>query len=282
MKFLKNKLAVTIILLSVTFLGVISFTVFNDNTDIVSSGAGSTLSPLQKIVYNFNNGIKEFVDICLNFSEVKSENKSLSKENQELKNKLVEYNSVIAENERLKETLNFTTTRDEYDYLGCDIVGLSGGGFQDGYIIDKGEKHGIKKDMVLISSGVLVGQVTSVGKNYSIVQSLLNKNIAVSVMVESSRENTGILRGFTTRTGDDLTKVTNLPMDSPIKEGDIILTSGLGMVYPKEIRVGEVISVETDSVKVMKNAVVRPYAEFDKLEELFVIIPKNTVDVEYR
>lgn len=282
MKFLKNKLAVTVILLSVAFLGIIGFTVSRDSKDILSDGAGSALSPLQKIVYKMNDGLKSFVDLCLNFSEVKDENKKLTKENQELQNKLVEYNSIIAENERLRETLNFTSNRTNYDYLGCNVIGLSGGGFQEGYIIDKGEKDGIKKDMILISEGVLVGQVTSVGSNYSIVQSILNHNIAVSVMIESSKENTGILRGYATKGGDNLTKVTNLSMDSPIKEGDVILTSGVGMVYPKEIRVGEVVSVETDSVKVMKSAVIKPYAEFDKLQEVFVVIPKDTVNIEYR
>lgn len=282
MRFLKNKLAVTIIVLSVVFLGVITITVKNDSKDIVSSGVSSSLSPLQKIVYNINSSLKQFVDLCLNFSEVRDENRKLKTNNQELQNKLVEYNSVIAENERLRETLNFTSSRDSYNYLGCNIIGVSGGGFQEGYIIDKGENDGIKKDMVIISSGVLVGQVTSVGKTTSIVQNLLNKNIAVSVMIESSRENTGILQGFSNKNGEYLTKVTNLPMDSPVKPGDVILTSGVGMVYPKEIRIGEVISVETDNVRVMKSAIVKPYAEFDKLEEVFIIIPENTVDVEYR
>lgn len=282
MKFLKNKLAVTIIVLSVAFLGLIMFTVSKDNKDIISSGAGSALSPLQKIVYNVNNGVKQFVDLCLNFSEVKDENKQLEKENTELKNKLVEYNSVIAENERLRESVNFANSNNNYDYLGCNIVGASGSGFQEGYIIDKGSKHGLKKDMVLVASGVLVGQVTSVGDSYSIVQTLINKNSAVSVMVESTRESTGILKGHATRNDEYLTKVTDLPMNSEVKVGDVILTSGLGMVYPKEIRIGEVISVETDDVKVMKSAIVKPYADFDKLEELFVIIPKDTIDVEYR
>ena len=282
MKFFKNKLAVTVILLSVAFLGIIGITTVKDNKDVVSDGAGSALSPLQKIFYNVNDGFKQFVDLCLNFSDVKEENKQLEKENQELQNKLVEYNSVIAENDRLRENLNFTNSRENYDYLGCNIIGISGGGFQEGYIIDKGSNHGLKKNMILISSGVLVGQVTSVGNNTSIVQNLLNQNIAVSVMVESSRENTGILRGYTNKGGEYLTQVTNLPMDSPIKEGDVILTSGVGMVYPKEIRVGEVVSVEVDNVKVMRSAIVKPYADFGKLEEVMAIIPKDTIDVEYK
>ena len=68
---------------------------------------------------------------------------------------------------------------------------------------------------------------------------------------------------------------------SEIKEGDVILTSGLGMIYPKEIRIGEVVSVETDNVMVMKNAIVKPYVDFNKLEELFVVVPKDKINVKY-
>lgn len=282
MKLFKNKLAVTIIVLSVVFLGTIIFTVSNENKDIVSSGAGSAINPLQKIVYNVNSGVKRVVDIFLNFSEVRAENSSLKKENEELKQKLVEYNSAIAENDRLRESLNFVESNDSYSYLGASITGLSSGGLQEGYIINKGKKDGVKKNMALISSGVLVGQVTTVADTFSIVQSIVNENISVSVMVERTREQGGILEGYSTKNDEYLTKVTHLPIDSDIKEGDVILTSGLGMVYPKEIRVGEVVSVETDNVTVMKNAIVKPYIDFEKLEEVFLVIPKDTDIVEYR
>lgn len=70
-------------------------------------------------------------------------------------------------------------------------------------------------------------------------------------------------------------------MNSDVKEGDVIMTSGVGMLYPKEIRIGEVISVEEDKVKVMKNAVVKPYVDFNKLEELFIVSPKDTREIKY-
>ena len=66
-----------------------------------------------------------------------------------------------------------------------------------------------------------------------------------------------------------------------IKKGDVILTSGVGMLYPKEIRIGEVIDVEEDQVKVMKNALVKPYVDFNKLEELFIVSPKDTREIKY-
>ena len=78
----------------------------------------------------------------------------------------------------------------------------------------------------------------------------------------------------------NLTELSNIPIESAIKEGDKILTSGLGEMYPKEIRIGEVISVEVDNVGIMKRAVVKPYVDFNKLEELFVVVPKEKVDTD--
>lgn len=281
MKLHKNKLAATVIVLSVAFLGIIIYTINNEQKNAVSSGVGSAINPLQKVVYTINDKIKGSLDFLLNFSNIKEENKDLTKENIELKNKLLEYDKLKEENNRLRDVLNFKDSKNNYDYIGCEIIGYSGESFFDGYKIDKGEKDGLKKDMVVISDKGLVGQVTSTGSNWAIVESLLNENIAVSVMVNSTRETTGILKGYVTRTNNGLTKVTNLPLNSEIKEGDVILTSGLGQVYPKEIRIGEVTSVETDEIKVMKTAIVKPYVDFNKLEDLFVIIPKETREVKY-
>ena len=217
----------------------------------------------------------------MNFSKIKEENEELTKENIDLENKLLEYDKIKEENDRLREVLNFKNSKNNYYYLGCEIIGYSGESFSSGYVIDKGENDGLKKDMIVISNKGLVGQVTSTGSNWAIVQSLINENIAVSVMVNSTRETTGILKGYVTHSNQNLTKVTNLPIDSAIKEGDVIVTSGLGQIYPKEVRIGEVVSVETDEVKVMKTAIVKPFVDFNKLEELFVVIPKETREVKY-
>lgn len=282
MKLLKNKLAVTIIVLSVTFLGLIAYTVKKENRSIIESGAGSALNPVQRLLYSATNQVKETLDFFLNFSEVKSQNRELVDENEELKNKLAEYSDLKEENERFREMLNFAEERDNYNYIGCDIISYSGGNFNDGYVVNKGTNDNVAKGMVVITNKGLVGQVTSVGTNWSIVQTLTNENIAVSVMVESTRDATGYITGYKEDSQNrNLAKVYDLPMDSEVKEGDVILTSGVGMVYPKEIRIGEVIKVEEDKVKVMKSAIVKPYVDFNKLEDLFIISPKDTREVKY-
>jgi rod shape-determining protein MreC len=281
MKLFKNKLAVAIIVLSVIFLGIIIYTTNNGQKGVVSSGVATVTNPLQKVIFKVNNSLKNTVSFFLNFSEVKEENKALTNENIELQNKLLEYDKLKEENDRLREVLNFKNSKDNYSYMGAEIIGYSGESFSKGYIIDRGENDGLTKDMIVISNKGLVGKITSTGSNWAIVESLISENISVAIMVNSTRETTGILTGYKTNNNEYLTEVTNLPINSAIKEGDVIVTSGLGQIYPKEIRIGEVISVETDEVKVEKTAIVKPYVDFNKLEEIFVVIPKETRYIKY-
>ena len=281
MKLLKNKLAVTVIVLSVAFLALIVSTVKRENKSVIEGGAGAALNPVQSIIYKATDRVKESVDFFLNFSEVKDENKKLTSENEKLKNQLLQYSDLADENKRLRDVLSFTEERNNYNYVGCDIIGYPNNNILEGYTINKGEDANIKKGMVVISGEGLVGQVTSVGPNWSIVQSLTNENIVVAVMVDSTREVTGYIKGYKDNKNRNMAKVYDLPIDSKVKKGDVIMTSGVGMFYPKEIRIGKVTDVQEDKIKVMKTATVEPYVDFNKLEELFVIVPRDTREVKY-
>ncbi|SKA75307.1 rod shape-determining protein MreC [Clostridium sp. USBA 49] len=280
MKLLKNKLTVIIIILSVSFLILIGLSVKRENVTAVENGIGSAINLIQGSIYKVGNSIKETVGSIFKLSSIKKENEELREKNNELERKLLEYNSLLKENQRLREALNFVDQRSEYSYIGCNIIGKSGGNFLDGFIIDKGTKDNIKKGMVVITSRGLVGQVTKTASNWSLVNSISNENIAVSGIVESTNE-TGIVKGYTDSENTLLAKLYYLPQDSQIKKGDIVLTSGYGNFYPKGIRIGEVIDIEEDKGKIMKNAIIKPYVDFNKLEELLIVMPKEIRDIKY-
>lgn len=281
MKIFRNKLAVTIVLLSVTFLILIFKTIKSDNISLTGNGIGVTFNAIQGGIYKFNSKVKDSVSFIFNFSNVKKENEELRKKNSELESKALDYDSLKEENEKLRGMLNFKDQRSEYDYIGCDIIGKSGSGLLDQFVINKGSKDGIQKQMIAITEQGLVGQVTSTGSNWAIVQSLSNENLAVSGTIESTNDNGGIVKGYKDSNNRLLAKLYYLPLDSNIKEGDVVLTSGLGGVYPKGIRIGSVTDVEEDKGKVMKNAIIKPYVDFNKLEEVFIVLPKNKIDVKY-
>lgn len=281
MKFFKNKLAVTIIVLSVSFLILISYSVKREKVSVVENGVGSILNAMQYGVNKTGGTIKDSLSFIYNFTKVKSENDALKQENDKLQNELVEYNSALSENQTLRDDLNFKNQRSEYNYVGCNVIGKSGGNYLDGFIIDKGQNDKLTKGMVVITSKGLVGQVTSTASNWSIIQSISNENIAVSGMVESANDINGIIKGYKDENNNLLAKLYYLPLDSNIKQGDSIVTSGFGNLYPKGIRIGEVTAIEEDQGKIMENAIIKPYVDFNTLQQVLVVIPKDIRDIKY-
>jgi len=280
-KFFKNKLMVSIIVLSIAFLILISQSVKRENVSFVENGIGISFNTVQGALYSINSQIKYSLGFVFNYSAVRKENEDLTAKNSELEKKLVDYNSLKDENTSLRDMLNFKNSNSNYNYVGCDIIGKSGSGYLDQFVINKGTNDGISKNMIAVTGVGLVGQVTTVGSNWAIVQTLSNENLAVSAMVESTNENDGILKGYKAAGSSLLAKLYYLPIDSNIAKGDVILTSGLGGLYPKGIRIGSVISIEEDKGQVMKTALVQPYVDFNKIQELFIVVPINKIDVTY-
>ena len=275
MKFFKSKLAVTVIVLSVTFLGIIIYTA-KTNSDFISGALGAGFNPVQKAIYTAGEKVKGGIDFFASFSEVKEENDQLKRQVIELQNQLVGYNTYKTQNEQLKQELNFKDQHSEYNYVGASIIGESGGSFYAGYVIDRGADSGLQKDMIVIAGNELVGIVTEVHSNWAKVQTISSSNTAVAATVEETNEVSGIVRGYRDiGSREPLAKIYNLPMSSSIKDGDTILTSGLGGVYPQGIRIGSVTSVETDNVKVSKSAVIKPFADFNTLTQVVVVVPKD-------
>ncbi len=280
MKIFKNKLAVIVILLSVSFLGLIGYSVQKDKMSMVENGVGSAINSVQGVVYKIGSKIKSSFSLVLNIGNIKSENDELKKQNEKLKFNAIQNDILRKENDRLRGMLNFADANGQYNYIGVDILGLVGNNFLDGYVINKGEKDGIEKGMIALEGEGLVGQVTSVGSNWSIVQSICNENMAVAGYVLSTEESNGIVKGYKGNEDKFLTEITGLSLDSKIKEGDNILTSGLGGIYPKGIKIGEVLEIYEDRAKVVKSAIVKPAVDFNKVEQLVIIVPKEKRDVK--
>lgn len=281
MKIFKNKLAVVIITLSVLFLFLIGYTVQKENMSFVENGVGSAINSVQEIIYKVANKVKNSVSFILNIDDIKEENERLTERNKELEFSSMQNELLRKDNEKLRKMLNFTESRNEYTYIGASVVGISGSNFLDGYIINKGEDDGIKKGMVAVVGEGLVGQVTSIGSNWSIVQSLCNENVAVAGLVLNTEESDGIVKGYKGNEDKFLAQITGLSINSKIDEGNTIMTSGLGGVYPKGIKIGTVLEVNEDKATVTKTAIIKPAVDFNKLEEIIIIVPKDIREVKY-
>lgn len=289
MGFFKKKLTVAIIVLSVTFLILIGVSAKTKEISAIDNGVGVTFNSVQKFIYNICYESKNSIGFLKNFYKVKKDNEELKKENAELKDKLTRQYMLQEENERLKKMLDYKDQSLEYNYIGCSIIGKSGNDYVDGYIINRGKKDGIKKRMAVVNYLGFVGQVTAVGDNWSFIETLENENIAVGGYIVNTKENAGIVKGYKDKNNKLFAKLQYLPMDSEAKVGDEVLTGLVSSdakniqpgIYPKGIRIGKIVSVETDKGKMMKNAVIKPYVDFNKLEEIFILVPKVSRNINY-
>lgn len=280
-KLFRNKLLRRITIIAAVFLVVFGITVYQDHKSLVESGAGATLNPLQKVIYSTNKRVESFIDFFLRYDEVKLTNKELLEENQELNRKLRDYDALKKENLQLKELYDITERDEKYTYEGANVIGNSGGGILTSYLIDKGEEHGLKPGMAIMTEKGIVGQITKTARTWSTVETLSSENISIHVMTAEDHKNSGILKGHVGQGQKQMAKITYLPVDSTIKEGDQVITSGLGGFYPPDIYVGTVTKVNEDKGNLMKSAIVEPAVDFKGAELLFVIIPKNQEEGSY-
>ncbi|MCR8629593.1 MULTISPECIES: rod shape-determining protein MreC [Paenibacillus] len=208
-------------------------------------------------------------------------------ENKVLKQTLTRYardttklNDLEQQNKRLKEELGFTERQKQaglYTFRIAEVVALNPDLLNNTVRINLGEKDGIKPNMAVMSVEGLVGRVKQVSSFYSNVQLLKgiddtnNESKAISVTVKGRENETfGMLESYNKEKQKLI--MTKIDPNDKMEIGDVVITSGLGQVFPRGIEIGKVISREPGNFGISHEAVIEPFASFDHLREVFVVI----------
>ncbi len=201
-------------------------------------------------------------------------NFELKKENDQLKTDLLYYKELESENQRLYEILDLkkslkTTT------IAAQVIGNDLSAWRKSIVINKGKKHGVKKDLPVISSYGLVGRVVEVGNTLSRVMLLTDVEFKISALAAYSREE-GIIEG----TGGPRCIMNYISKDAFVNKNDIVISSGLGGIFPKGIIIGAVADVDVVEDSLFKKIEITPSVNFAKLEEVLVIIPEKDFELQ--
>ena len=209
------------------------------------------------------------------FAELKSKidnMQAVSDINRNLKNALTEASLQIdalaearRENIRLREFLGFDPP-EEFEVVPVRIVSLGMSQYPIAAVINKGTNDSIDVNQPVVNRFGLVGKVREVMPEFSTVQLLTDPSSAVSARIAESRQ-LGIVR-FEPMEGMIL---DNLPADAKISKGDLIISSGLGGVYPSGLSIANVDSVLTVKGSIRKNVWLKPKVDFFEIEELYVL-----------
>ena len=201
----------------------------------------------------------------LELNSVADNNEKLSQTLIEASLKIAIYEESQKENDRLRSILGFEPPP-EYSLLPAEVISISGTYIPISAIINLGTDDSILVDQPVINQQGLIGRISLVSDNYSVVQLLTDPSNRVAARVSESRE-MGIIKY---NTGDGML-LDNFPIQGTINIGDHVVSSGLGGVYPAGLVVGTVIEIIKEELQPFYLVKVAPVANFYSLEELFVL-----------
>lgn len=275
--FFKNK-PLVIALAAVLLLLILAMVSAGDRTaTFFESAAGGILQPLQSFASNASDAIINFVENVFNTTDADQENRQLKIYISQLEEQLNDYETVSAENQRLKDLLAFAESTPDIEYVTGRVIAQSQGIWFDTFTINLGRNHGVEKNMPVVNAQGLVGRVTQVGATYSKVVTIIDASMSVSVMIERTRDS-GMIRGKLEAANPvDILELYYLPAESDLVPGDKVVTSGIGGIYPKGIVVGSVLEVSR-SDEGSSNATVTPAVDFRRIEEIMVAINMPTAE----
>jgi rod shape-determining protein MreC len=262
---------IIIIIAAVLLIILALVTATNKNPSIAENVVGTIITPIQSVASSVSNAVVSFVRGIFNTTDLDIENEQLKERIAQLEEYETQLTEVQAENERLKNLLDFVESNPEMQTISGRIVGKSPGIWVDVVLVSAGRNAGVEVDMPVISGNNLVGKVVEVGATWCKVKAIIDTDMSVSVIVQRTRDN-GILKGALSTTGeDDLCDLYYLPYNTDITPGDLVITSGLGGIYPAGLVVGEISEVSRQQDSQQRSAVVTPEVDFNHLEDVTII-----------
>ena len=200
----------------------------------------------------------------INISNVKSENESLRKLNAELMLKVSELRKYGIENSELKNLLGMKDTT-KYPLIPATIISKSLSKYQNTVTINIGNKNGVKAGMPVINDFGLVGIVATTSNDFSIVKTLKNIELKLTVKDERSR-----IDGIMKWNGNNLV-IIDVPKTYDVEPGDRIITSDLSTIVAVPLPVGVVIGLSKVETGIFNEVKVKPFVDFIRMEHVFVL-----------
>ena len=208
--------------------------------------------------------VTSVVSDLISIAKIKSENSHLSEVNAELMLQVNMLRQYGIENRALKELLNFKDSSD-YPLIPAIIVSKSLTNTQTTFTLNVGSKSAVRRGMPVINDEGLVGIIHSVSEDFSIVRTLKNQELKLTVKDERSR-----IDAVMKWNGENLVMI-NVPKTHDVEPGDRIITSELSSIVPVPIPVGVVLKLTDVERGIFNEVKVKPFVDFMRIQHVFVL-----------
>ncbi|NSL51615.1 rod shape-determining protein MreC [Calidifontibacillus erzurumensis] len=228
----------------------------------------------------FQSILHQPAEYAAGFFENISELKTTFEENRLLKARLDEYVELNArvlelekENERLRAILGKKESLRDYKLIQANVIARNPDYWHELIFINKGEQHGVKKNMAVITSEGMIGKIKQVSQFTSTVQllSAVDRTNRISAVVKGNADIFGLIEGYDEKKGALLFKRIPYDVKINLQEKQTVVTSGLGGVFPSGLVIGEIIEVVPDEYGLTQMAYVKPSANFFDIDHLMIV-----------
>ena len=238
--------------------------------DAPESAVSSVVTPVQSFFSGLTESLFGYFRSLKLRANLESEYNALRAENEQLV-----YKAMLAE--ELQHTLSqYEDLSDEISAnanmtpIICTVIGRSDSNYFSTFTINKGLSDGVEDYMAVTISGALVGYTENVQENMATVRSIIDSEASIAALIQSSRDQ-GTVRGTLGIDGTPMCRMYYLPDDNLPRPGDVVVTSGVGMSFPKGIPIG-VVRESTRGMEANKQyIVIEPQVDFQHLEYVIVL-----------
>lgn len=229
------------------------------------------LTPFQKVTSALSGGAASVWEKYTSIDDVMDRNEQLEAENAELRQQMVDYDRIKAENDAYKALARIQDTNSEASYVSAFVIGRDPLDEFGGFTLDQGSTDGVAvNDAIISDRGYLLGVVVEVDAASCKVMTILHPSFNAAGVISRTREN-GIITGSADYAADGQCVLTNLDRATEARKGDQVITTGLGGVFPANLLVGTVQEVVPEQSGKSSSAVILPGADPRTVKHVFIV-----------
>ena len=245
------------------FMGASRFGFF----DPLENAVMTVAAPIESGLRDATRPFADFVNNLTDVNRLSDENQALKDENERLKAQVARLQETDTELQQVRQLINLRPPREGDAFLGASVFAREPSNLKDMIAIDRGSSDGLAEGMVVLTrQGTLVGSITQVLDDVSWVTLITDPSSAVSTIVQASRVQ-GVVAGST----DASLTMEFVERTADVKEGDLVITSGLSGKFPPGELVGGVVGVESTPEELFQSVQVQPLADLASLEAVLVL-----------
>ena len=230
----------------------------------------SLLAPFDSALSALTRTAERVYNYVFQFESLEAENAYLKKRVATLEDEIRSIDTLQRENERLRALANLLKEHEDYDPVSAYIISWDSSNWRNTFTIGKGTNSGVSEGMCAVTEqGQVVGIVTDCGSNWATVTTILDSSLQISATLSSSGYN-GIVQGAHKTDKENQLRMDYLSTEAVIRNNDQVVTTG-STLYPRGLILGYVVDAGLDGTGVAKYAVIEPAANFNALEQVFVI-----------